>query len=112
MSGQLSGLFFDIWSNIFLVLFLATQQAPSTPIYSGISQAIRDSNKICMSKNIFSDNRAETIVTAEKLVLREIPLTHGPTMVILSSSLVILELIRRTFLKTAFFPPKPGVSIG
>ena len=38
-----------------------------------------------------------------KLVLREIPLTYRLTMVILSSSLVISELIRITFLKTAFF---------
>ena len=49
-----------------MVLFLTTQQAPSTQIDSGISQAIRDSNKISMSKNIFSDNKVETTITAEK----------------------------------------------
>ena len=42
------------------------QQASSTQIDSGISQSIRDSNKISMSKNIFSDNRVETTITAEK----------------------------------------------
>ena len=49
-----------------MFLVLATQQAPSTQIDSGISQAIRDSNKIYMSKNIFSDNKVDTTITAEK----------------------------------------------
>ena len=49
-----------------MVLFLAVQHAPSTEIDSGISQDIKDSNKISMSKNIFSDNRVETTITAEK----------------------------------------------
>ena len=52
-------------SDICLVLFSVNQQAP-TQIDSGISQAIRDANKISMSKNIFGDNKVETTVTAEK----------------------------------------------
>ena len=59
-------MFSDIWSDIFLVLFLAAQHAPLTEIDSCISQAIRDSNKISMLKNAFSDNRVETTITAEK----------------------------------------------
>ena len=42
------------------------QQASSTQIDSGISQSIKDSNKMSMSKNTFSDNRVETTITAEK----------------------------------------------
>lgn len=49
-----------------MALFLVIQQASSTQIDSGITQAIRDSNKISMSKNIFSDSRVETTITAEK----------------------------------------------
>ena len=45
--------------------FLENRQA-STQIDSGISQVIRDTNKISMLKNIFGDNRVETTVTAEK----------------------------------------------
>ena len=55
----------DIWSDIFLVLFLVNQQAPSQ-IDGSISQAITDANKVFMSKNIFVDNRVETTVTAGK----------------------------------------------
>ena len=53
-------MFLNIWSDIFLGLFLS--------IYSnsGISQAIRDANKVSMSKNIFVNNRVETTITAEK----------------------------------------------
>ena len=46
-------------------LFSENRQA-STQIDSGISQAIKDANKISMSKNIFGDNRVETTVTAKK----------------------------------------------
>ena len=46
------------------------QHTRSTEIDSGISQAIRDSNKISMTKNIFSDNRVETEITAEKTSLK------------------------------------------
>ena len=57
---------FDFWSDIFLVLVLVNQQQAPTQIENGISQAIKDTNKISMSKNIFGDNRIETFVTAEK----------------------------------------------
>lgn len=67
LSGQLFGLFSDIWSDIFLALFLAAQRSQSGEIDSGISQAIRDSTKISMSKNIFSDSRIETTITAEEI---------------------------------------------
>ena len=59
-------MFSDIRSDIFLVLFLAMQHISSTEIGSGISQAIRESNKISMTKNIFSDNRVATEITAER----------------------------------------------
>ena len=49
-----------------MVVLLATQHTPSTEIDSDISQPIRDSNKISTLKNIFSDNRVETTITAEK----------------------------------------------
>ena len=51
---------------IAFVLFVASQHALSTETDSSISQTIMDSNKIFMMKNIFSDNRAETAITAEK----------------------------------------------
>ena len=51
---------FDTWSDIFLALVLVNQQAPSQQIGNGISQAIRDANKISVSKNIFGDNTVET----------------------------------------------------
>ena len=63
--GKFSSVFLNIWSDIFLGLFLENRQA-STQIDSGISQVIRDTNKISMLKNIFCDNRVETTVTAEK----------------------------------------------
>ena len=65
LSGTFSGVFLNIWSDIFLGLFIENPQA-SSQIDSGISQAIRDTNKISMSKNIFGDNSVETTVTAEK----------------------------------------------
>ena len=37
-----------------------------TQIDSGISQAVRDANKISMTENIFEDGRIEAAVTAEK----------------------------------------------
>ena len=60
-----------IWtlSDNFFYLFLA-QSTPSTEIDSGISQGVRNSNKISMSKNIFSDNKIETTITAEKTSLK------------------------------------------
>ena len=42
------------------------QHTRSTEIDSGISQAIRDSNEISITKNIFCDNHAETAIIAEK----------------------------------------------
>ena len=42
------------------------QRTSSTEIGSDISQTIRDSNKISMTKNIFSDNRVVTEITAER----------------------------------------------
>ena len=49
----------------FFGVFLGNQHA-QTQIDSGISRAVRDANKISMTKNIFGDNRIETTVTAEK----------------------------------------------
>ena len=52
-----------------LIVFLGSSLEnlrASTQIDNGISQAIRNTNKVSMSKNIFSDNRVETTVTAEK----------------------------------------------
>ena len=66
LSGEPFSLLSDFWSDIFLVLFLAMQHTRSTEIDSGFSQAIRDSNKISMTKTIFSDNRVETAITAKK----------------------------------------------
>ena len=46
--------------------FFAVADIPSTEIDSGISQAVRNSDKISMTKYIFGDIRVETTVTAEK----------------------------------------------
>ena len=61
---------FDIWSDIFLVLLLVNQQKAPTQIDNGISQAIKEVNKISMSKNIFGDNRIKTFLTAEKTSIK------------------------------------------
>ena len=61
---------FDIWSDIFLVLLLVNQQKAPTQIDNGISQAIKEANKISMSKNIFGDNRIKTFLTAEKTSIK------------------------------------------
>lgn len=37
-----------------------------TQIDSGITEAVRDANKISITKNIFGENRIETTATAEK----------------------------------------------
>ena len=66
LSGESFSLLSDIRSDIFLALFLAMQHTQSSEIDSGISQTIRDSNKISMTKTIFSDNRVDTAITADK----------------------------------------------
>ena len=70
-----------------------------TQIDSGISEALRDATKISMTKNIFEDGRIETAVTAKKVVLREIPLMSGRTIVFLISNFVILGLKKRIYLR-------------
>ena len=66
LPSKLSGVCFSIFGLIFFWgHFLENLQA-STQIGSGISQAIRNANKISMSKNIFGDSRVGTTVTAEK----------------------------------------------
>lgn len=47
------------------MLFLVDERA-LTKIDSGISQAVRDANKISMTMNIFGDSRIEAAVTAKK----------------------------------------------
>ena len=64
-SGKFSGVFLNIWSDIFWGSFLENIRA-SNQIDNCISQAIRNKNKISMLKNTFSDNRVETTVTIEK----------------------------------------------
>ena len=61
--ANFSGVCFDTWSDIFLGLFLINQQV-HTQIDRGISQVVKDTNKISMTKNIFVDNRIE--ITVEK----------------------------------------------
>ena len=67
LSRKFSGVWcFSIFGLIFFLgPFLENQQA-SAQIDNGISQVIRNANKISTSKNIFGDNRVETTVTAEK----------------------------------------------
>ena len=57
------GPIFFFFLSFFWPSFLA-QRLPSTEIDSVISQAVRDSNKISMSKNVFPDNTVETTITA------------------------------------------------
>ena len=66
LSGKFSGVFLNVWFDIFLGLSLENRQA-STQIDNGISQAIIGTNKLSMSKNISGDNRVETTITAEKI---------------------------------------------
>ena len=59
-----SGMFLDLVRYFFILPFFLEQRLPSTEIDSGISKAVRDSNKILMSKNVFPDNTVETTITA------------------------------------------------
>ena len=52
-----------------------------TEINSSISRAVKDSNKIPLVKNIFSNGRIETAATVEKTVSKEILLMSGRTMI-------------------------------
>lgn len=49
---------------LFWLFFIGGTNVP-TQIDSGISQAVSDTNKISMTKNMFGDGRIETAVTAE-----------------------------------------------
>ena len=51
---------------VFFGYFFIVDMNTPTQIDSVISQAVRDANKISMTKNIFEDGRIETAVTAEK----------------------------------------------
>ena len=50
---------------LFSGTFFPDKEAKSTETDTGISQAVRDSSKISMTKNIF-EGRVETTLTAEK----------------------------------------------
>lgn len=52
-------------SNQIFWLFFLSNEAKSTEIDNGISQAVRNSDKISMTKNIF-DGRVETTITAKR----------------------------------------------
>lgn len=56
----------NYWSDILFWALVSENQDASTQIDNGISQAIKNSNKISMTKNSFDNNRVETTVTAEK----------------------------------------------
>ena len=58
-------LFYFLPIVFFGYFFIVGMNTP-TQIDSVISQAVRDANKISMTKNIFEDGRIETAVTAEK----------------------------------------------
>ena len=79
-----------IYFSDFLGFLSLVKNQVASKIDSGISQAVRDANKISMTKNIFKDGSIEIAVTAEKIVSREILLTICLTMVALSISPVIL----------------------
>ena len=74
--------------QIFWIFFLGNE-AKSPEIDNGISQAVRNSDKISMMKNIFG-GRLETTLTAENLLLLiEISSTLGRTAAASSNNLVI-----------------------
>lgn len=56
----------NYWSNILFWVFVSENQSAFTQIDNGISQAIKNSNKISMTKNFLGGDRVETTVTAEK----------------------------------------------
>ena len=60
---NVSCFWFLIW--LFSGTFFPGNEAKSTEIDTGISQAVRDSSKISMTKNIFEE-RVETTLTDEK----------------------------------------------
>lgn len=53
-----------IW--YFIGFFFLVNEHGSTQFGSGISQSVKDANKVSMTKNIFGNNRIETTRTAEK----------------------------------------------
>lgn len=56
----------NYWSNILFWVFVSENQSAFTQIDNGISQAIKNSNKISMTKNFLGGDRVETTVTDEK----------------------------------------------
>ena len=53
------------FSDLVVWLFFLGNEAKSAEVDNGILQAIRNSDRICMAKNIY-DGRVETTITAEK----------------------------------------------
>lgn len=71
--------------HFFGFLSLVNDQV-ATKINNGIFQAVRDANKISMTKNIFGDGPIEQQLLQRKIVLRVIQLTFDLTKVCLSIS--------------------------
>ena len=67
------------FSDSIIWLFFLGNKAKSTEIDNGISQAIRNSDRISMTKKIF-DGRVETTVSAEKVSIGLIWKMFGRTM--------------------------------
>ena len=67
-----------IYFSDFLGFLSFVKNQVASKIDSGISQAVRDANKISMTKNIFKDGRIETAVTAEKNSFRRNTIDISP----------------------------------
>ena len=96
---NVSSFWFLIW--LFSSPFFSGNETKSTEIDTGISQAVRQSSKISMAKNIL-EGRVETTLTTEKASLRGTQLMSGKTTIASINKHAISLLRRPTCLKWAF----------
>ena len=90
------------FSDSIVWLFFLGNKAKSTEIDNGISQAIRNSDRISMTKKIF-DGRVETTVSAEKMSIGLIWKTFGRTMGTSISNLATLLWKNPTCRKIVYY---------
>ena len=87
------------FSDLVFVTFFVAKQSGSAEIDIGTSQAVKDSTKISMTKNVF-DGRVELPLPQRKRpVLNEILWMFGKILDFLNSKLVISPMRRQTCLR-------------
>ena len=99
---------FLIW---FFLAFFQGNEATSTEIDTGISQAVRDSDKISMTKNTF-EWRVGTTLTAEKApCFKRTQLIFGKAATTSINNHVTFPSKRQTCLKWEFFMSNKPINL-